>query len=197
MESYDNRAKSIEKIIKSGYVRHDEIQPALEKAGLDLIKPDEISDLVRKHKYRGGWLAEKRAGRGVKRIGDKIGTYVSVVLGAAVVAEMMAAAAFADSLIGEKIQGFGEHLLFWLGLKKVEISGPEMVTAMARVGAATPKIVKGMIIGAVIGYIAWKVVTRLIGYLLKRRKRRNDINRLLSRYGEIGQRDENITGKEA
>jgi hypothetical protein len=190
MESYDNRVKSVEKIIKSGYVRHDEIEPALKRAGLDLIKPDEISDLVRKHKYRGGWLAEGRVGRGVKRIGDKIGTYVSVVLGAAVVAEMMAAAAFADSLIGEKIQGFGEHLLFWLGLRKIEISGPEMVSAMARVGAATPRIVKGMIIGAVVGYVAWKVITRLIGYSLKRQKRRNDINRLLSRYSEMGQRDE-------
>ncbi len=192
MKSYDNRVKSIEKIIKSGYVRHDEIQPALKNAGLDLIKPDEISELVRKHKYRGGWLAEGRVGRGVKRVGDKIGTYVSVILGAAIVAEMMAAAAFADSLIGEKIQGFGEHLLFWLGLKKVEISGPEMVTAMARVGAATPRIVKGMVIGAVVGYVAWKVITRLIGYSLKRRKRRNDIGSLLGRYSEMGQRDENL-----
>ncbi len=192
MKSYDDRVKSIEKIIKSGYVRHDEIEPALEKAGLDLIKPDEISDLVRKHKYRGGWLAESRAGRGVKKIGDKIGTYVSVVLGAAIVAEMMAAAAFADSLIGEKIQGFGQHLLFWLGLKKVETSGPDMVAAMTKVIAATPRIVKGMIIGAVIGYVAWKVITRLIGYSLKRRKRRNDIDRLLSRYSEVGQRDENL-----
>ncbi len=192
MKSYDDRVKSIEKIIKSGYVRHDEIEPALEKAGLDLIKPDEISDLVRKHKYRGGWLAENRAGRGVKKIGDKIGTYVSVVLGAAIVAEMMAASAFADSLIGEKIQGFGEHLLFWLGLKEVETSGPDMIAAMTKVIAATPRIVKGMIIGAVIGYVAWKVITRLIGYSLKRRKRRNDIDRLLSRYSEVGQRDENL-----
>ena len=192
MKSYDNRVKSIEKIIRNGYVRHDEIEPALKNAGLDLIKPDEISELVRKHKYRGGWLAQGRAGRGVKKIGDKIGTYVSVVLGAAIVAEIMAAAAFADSLIGEKIQGFGEHLLFWLGMKKIEISGPEMVTAMARVGAATPRIVKGMIIGAIVGYIAWKVITRLIGYLLKRRKRRNDIDSLLGRYSEMGQRDENL-----
>ena len=54
------------------------------------------------------------------------------------------------------------------------------VRAMTSVGLATPQIVKGIVIGLVFGYLGWKVITRLVGYLLRRNRRRRDIGRLLN-----------------
>ena len=186
MASYEARVRSIEKIIGSGYVRHDQIRPALEKAGLSQIDPDEVSDLVKVHKYRGAWWARGKVIGGAKTAADKIGSYVSAVVGAGVVAEVMAAREFAGTLIGDKLQGFGDNLLYWLGLKSIEITGPEMMYAMGKVVAATPEIVKGMAIGAAVGYVLWKVITRAIGYSLRRSKRRKDIRKLLDSYGLTG-----------
>ena len=73
-------------------------------------------------------------------------------------------------------------MLFWIGVKKIEISGPDMAKAMAAVGFATPKIVKGIVIGIIIGYLGWKIITRLIGYLMRRNRRRKDIGKLLEHY---------------
>jgi hypothetical protein len=184
MANYDDRVKSIEKIIKSGYVRHDEIVPALQKSGLSQIEPDDVSDLVKIHKYRATKLKIAKSG---KSIVDKIGGYISAIVMAGVAAEIVAARKFADSLIGDKLQGFGENLKYWLGLKKIEISGPEMMVAMAKLVGATLDIVKGMIVGAAIGYVLWKVITRLIGYLLRRSRRRKDAGKLLERYGLTGE----------
>jgi hypothetical protein len=182
MVNQDNEIKNIEKIIKRGQVRHDKIAPALQDAGLEHIDPDDISELVRRHKYGSGGWTRGKAAKGLKSVLDKIGSYVSIILFAAIVAEIVAAQRFADSIIGEKLEGFGDHLLYWLGIKKIEVSGPEMLEAMAKVGMATPVIVRGMIIGAVFGYILWKIATKLISYLLRKRHRVKDIEKLLNKY---------------
>jgi len=182
MADHDARVGIIEKIIKKGEVRHDRIEPALKKAGLSQVDSDDVSELVQVHKYLRTRWARGRLGRGAKELADKIGSYASAILGAGVMAEAMAAREFAGSLIGEKLQGFGDNLLFWLGIKKIEISGPDMAKAMTAVGLATPKIVKGIIIGVILGYLGWKVITRVIGFLLRRKRRRRDIVRLLDRY---------------
>jgi hypothetical protein len=36
--------------------------------------------------------------------------------------------------------------------------------------------------GAVLGYLGWKVISRVIGYLLRSKRRRRDIVKLLDRY---------------
>jgi hypothetical protein len=182
MSNHDPRVKVIEKIIRGGEVRHDRIQPVLERAGLSQINSDDISELVKVYKYLRTRWTRGRLGRGARGIADKIGSYVSAVLGAGVVAEVMAAREFAGSLIGEKLQGFGDNFLFWLGIKKIEISGPDMAKAMAAVGLATPRIVKGIVMGLIFGYLSWKIITRVIGYLLRRKKRRRDIGKLLAQY---------------
>ena len=182
MADHDSRVEVIEKIIRSGEVRHDKIKPVLEKAGMSQINSDDVSELVQVHKYLRTRWSRGRLGRGVKNIADKIGSYASAVLGAGIVAEAMAAKEFAGSIIGDKLQGFGDNLLFWIGIKKIEISGPDMAKAMATVGIATPKIVKSIVIGIIIGYLSWKIITRVIGYLLRSNKRKKDIGKLLERY---------------
>ena len=182
MADYEDRVKSVEEIIRSGYIRHDEIAPALEKAGLTQIPPDDISDLVKKYKYNKSWWARGKIAGSIKGIVDKIGSYASAIIGAGVIAEIVAAREFADSLIGDKLQGFGDNLLYWLGLKTIPVTGPEMMKAMVNLIGATPEIVKGMAVGIAVGYIAWKVITRVIGYLLKRGKRKRDIKKLLDHY---------------
>jgi hypothetical protein len=191
MVDRDPRIETIEKIIKRGEVRHDRIKPALERAGLSQVNSDEVSELVKVHKYIRTRWARGKLGCGVKEFVDKLGSYVSAALGGGVIAEMVAAKEFAGSLLGEKLQGFGDNFLFWLGIKKVEISGPDMVKAMTAVGLATPSIVKGIVIGLVLGYLGWKIVTRIIGYLLRKKRRRRDIARLLDRY-PVAENKENI-----
>ena len=47
--------------------------------------------------------------------------------------------------------------------------------------------IKGMAIGLAIGYILWKIVTRLIGYFIRKSRRQKDIGKLLERYEAAGQ----------
>ncbi|MFC1713332.1 hypothetical protein ACFL6S_06685 [Candidatus Poribacteria bacterium] len=189
MADNDPRIKVIEKIIKSGEVRHDRIKPALDRAGLSQMDSDDVSELVQVHKYLKTRWARVRLMREVRDLADKIGSYISAIIGAGVIAETMAAREFAGSLMGEKLQGFGDNFLFWLGIKKIEISGPDMARAMTAVGLATPKIVKGIVIGLVLGYVGWKVITRVMGYLLRTKRRRRDIMNLLDRHPMVA--DEN------
>jgi hypothetical protein len=191
MADYDSRMEIIERIIKRGDVRHDKIKPVLEKAGMSQISSDDVSELVQVHKYLRTWWARGRLRQGAKNIADKIGSYVSAVLVAVIIAETMAAKEFANSIIGDKLQGFGDNLLFWIGIKKIEVSGPDMAKAMAAVGFATPTIVKGLVIGIIVGYLSWKIVTRLIGYTLERKRRRKDIGKLLERY-PVTENDKNV-----
>ena len=179
MPAHDPRIRTIEKIIRRGEVRHDRIEPALEKAGLSQVNSDDVSELVQIYKYLRTRWTRGRLGRGAKEVVDRIGSYASAILGAGVLAEAIAAKEFAGSLIGDKLQGFGDNLLFWFGIKKIEISGPDMAKAMASVGLATPRIVRGIVIGLLLGYLGWKAITRLVGYLLRRKRRRRDIGRLL------------------
>ena len=191
MADHDPRIKIIEKIIKSGEVRHDRIKPALDRAGLSQVDSDEVSELVRVHKYLKTRWASGKVMREVRNLADKIGSYASAIIAAGVMAEVIAAREFAGSLIGEKLQGFGNNFLFWLGMKKIEISGPDMARAMTAVGLATPRIVKGLVIGLVLGYVGWKVITRVIGYLLRKERRRRDIMKLLDRY-PMGAEENNV-----
>lgn len=177
MTDYEARVKNVEGIVKKGYIRHDEIDPALEKLGLAQISSDDISDLVKTHKYR----QTKNVIKGSKAVADKICSYISAILVGIIIAETMAAREFAGSLLAGKLEGFGENFLFWLGIKKIEISGPEMARAMAAVGAATPEIVKGIVIGVIAGYIGWKVASRVVAHLFRRQKRRKDIGILLKK----------------
>ncbi len=185
MAVQDPRMRAIEKIIKAGEVRHDKIDPALEKAGLSQVESDEVSELVQVHKYRRTRWTKGKLGRGARNLADKIGSYASAIIGSGVIAETMAAREFSGSLIGDKLQGFGDNFLFWLGMKKIEISGPDMARAMTTVALATPKIMKGIVIGAILGYLSWKVITRVIGYLLRSKRRRRDIMKLLDQYPVI------------
>ena len=123
MPEQDPRVRVIEKIIRRGEVRHDRIEPALAEAGLSQVNPDDISELIQLYKYLRTRWTRGRLGRGTKEIADRAGSYASAILGAGVVAEVMAAREFAGSLIGDKLQGFGDNLLFWLGIKKIEIRG--------------------------------------------------------------------------
>jgi hypothetical protein len=191
MAENDSRMEIIERIIKRGDVRHDKIKPVLEKAGMSQISSDDVSELVRVHKYLQTRWTRGRLGRGAKNIADKIGSYVSAVLVAVIIAETMAAKEFAGSIIGDKLQGFGDNLLFWIGIKRIEVSGPDMAKAMAAVGFATPTIVKGLVIGIIVGYLSWKIITRLIGYTLERKRRRKDIGKLLERY-PVTENDKNV-----
>lgn len=182
MKDYNEKVKSIERIIKRGYIRHDIINPALTEAGLSQIKPDDVSELVSIHKYKGGWWENNKLGSWIKGILDKIFSYTSAILGAAIVAEIVAARKFADSIIGDQLKGFGDHFLYWLGLKKIEVSGPDMMMAIMKMTSATLDIVKGMAIGMVLGYLLWKAITKLIGYEIRKNKRKRDVMRLLDRY---------------
>ncbi|MBD3181823.1 hypothetical protein GF312_06000 [Candidatus Poribacteria bacterium] len=180
MAKVDPNVKSIEKIIKKGYVRHDKIQPELEKANLTNVNPDNVSELVKKYKYGSSWWTRGKIGRGIKTIVDKIGSYLSAVIVAALAAEFIAAREFANSLVDEQLSGFGDNLLFWMGMKKIQLSVVDMAKAMEAVGRATPEIIRALIIGLIAGYVCWKVITRVIGSSMKRSKRRKDINQLLT-----------------
>jgi hypothetical protein len=185
MIELDPRIKVVEKIIKGGEVRHDRIRPVLDRGGLSQVDSDEVSELVRIHGYLKTRWARGKLGRRIREIVDKLGSYVSAIIAAGIIAEAMAAREFAGSLVGDRLQGFGDNFLFWLGLKHIEISGPDMARAMTSVGIATPSIVKGIVIGLVFGYLGWKVTTRLVSYLLRRQRRRRDIVELLDKYPTV------------
>ncbi len=120
MSEKNDKIKAIKRIIDRGYVRHDEIIPILKQIGMSHINPDEVSDLVRKYGY-GERGVGTRLVNNAKALGDKIGGYISAALGAGLLAEIMAAKAFAGSLLEDKLQGFGDHLMYWLGLSSYPV----------------------------------------------------------------------------
>lgn len=179
MATGNGKVQSVQKIVKRGEVKHAQIQPQLQQQGLGKLDPDAIAELTLKYVHNVNPGAAGKLIKQARRLGDKVGGYVAAIVGGAIVAETMATRELSGTLIDDKLQGFGDHLKYWLGMKSVEVSGPEMMDAMTKVVAATPEIVKGMLIGAVLGYVVWKAGTRFGGFLYKRKRLQRDIQQLL------------------
>ena len=182
IENQEKKIQIIKNIIKRGILQHQEILSQLYQADLAQIDSDEVIRLVLLYKYNIAIGIGNKILKAIWSFLNKIGAYISAILGAVVVAEIIAAKAFSGSLLEEKLQGIGAHFLYWLGIKKIQISGPEMITAMTKVITATPDILKGMALGLIAGFILWKIIMCIISLIYKKRKIQRDIYKLLSRY---------------
>ena len=96
-----------------------------------------------------------------KDIVDKTANAACVVAGAAVGAEYEAAKAFAGSILAGKLTNPGDHMAYWLGKKTVEVSGPDMLNALYQLTTSTPQIVMGMGLGAMVGWLGYKLARNL------------------------------------
>lgn len=183
-----NPVKKVRYAIDNGCITHREITEVL--AGIDsrldpktqLVLHDEISSLARQYtfRYRLGF-----AGRMIQAGKDvlwKALCLVAVVLGSAVGAEFKAAKAFAGTLLEGKLTGFGDHFLYWIGRKTISISGPEMMNATYQLVTATSSIVFGMAAGAVAGWIAFAVATKLAGWTWSNWRKNRAAEQLVSKY---------------
>lgn len=170
----------IKNMVIRGMVLHSEILPRLYKAGLNHINPDSIIKLSIRYKYSNRIGFGGKIVKNVWSIIDKILTIIITLISGILFAEFAAAKALSGSLIGNKLNGFGQHLLFWLNIKPIEkVTSYDMITAISKAFRATPEILKGMLLGFIIGYLLWKISIKLIRFIYKRKKLKFDINRLL------------------
>ena len=180
MAEQNKKVQIIKNMVIRGMVLHSEILPRLYKAELNQINPDDIIKLSIRYKYGNRIGFGGKIVKSVWSIFDKILTVLITLICGALFAEFAAAKALSGSLIGEKLNGFGEHLLFWLNIKPIEkITSYDMITAIGKAFRATPEILKGMLIGFIIGFLFWKLCVKLISFIYKRKKLQFDINRLL------------------
>ena len=153
MTNENEKTRALMNIIKRGSIRHGEILTSLYKAELNQVDADEVIILIVRYKYGVPMGTIGKILNGGKLIIDRIATYASAILGALVLAEIIAIKEFTGSLLEDKLKGIGDNLLFWIGIKKIQISGPEMGIATAKVAMAIPMILIGMALGLVIGYL--------------------------------------------
>jgi hypothetical protein len=157
----DNKYKILNYIIKKGMIKHSEIVPVLNKANLQQMDPDNIAELVKQCRFKiksgtGGFVQL------IKSLINRIFSIVFGLLSALIFGELAAVKAFADTIIAEELKGFGDQFLYWLGLRSISVTGPEMIMAMTKVVEATPKIVEGMIVGFIVGLIIYGILSLLL-----------------------------------
>jgi hypothetical protein len=182
MIEQNRKVQIIKNMVIRGMVLHSEILPRLYKAELSQVNPDDIVKISIKHKFGNRIGLGGKIVKSVWDFIDRILSVIIVVISGALFAEFAAAKALAGSLIGDQLNGFGDHLLFWLNLKNVEkITSYDMITAIGKTFRATPEIIKWMFIGFIVGFLLWKISTSLIRFIYKRKKLQIDINRLLKR----------------
>lgn len=175
--------------IDNGLVTNEEISQAL--GGLEgRLEPsrqnavhDEIARASRTYTFDGGRPGFfGRLYRAGKDVLDKGVNIASVVAGAAVGAEYQAAKAFAGTILAGKLSHPGDHLLYWLGQKTVEVSGPDMLNALYNMTASTPQIVLGMGAGALTGWLGYKIVRNGIKGIVSRWRKDRTVYTILQRY---------------
>jgi hypothetical protein len=182
MVDINKKVQIIKNMVIRGMILHSEILPRLYKAELNQINPDEIIKLSIKYKYGNRIGFGGKIVKSVWSIIDKVITFIITITCGILFAEYAAAKALSGSLIGDKLNGFGEHLLFWLNIKPIEkVTSYDMITAIGKAFRATPEIIKGLLIGLLVGFVFWKICAKLISFLYKRKKLKFDINRLLKR----------------
>ena len=180
MAEKNKKVQIVKNMVIRGMVLHSEILPRLYRAELNHINPDEITKLSIQYKYGNRIGFGGKIVKSVWSIIDKIITIIITLISGALFAEFAATKALAGSLIGDKLNGFGQHLLFWLNIKPIEqITSYDMITAIGKAFRATPEILKGMLIGFIIGFLLWRLSVKLISFIYKRKKLQFDINRLL------------------
>jgi len=162
-------ATRIRKAIDYGYVTNEEISKTIgtleDRLGSDTkIKlHDEVADASRYYTFDQSPNFIGRLYRASKDIADKVVTGTAMVGGAAVGAQYQAAKAFAGTILQGKLTGSWDHLLYWLGKKTIEVSGPDMMNAVYQMASATPQVVIGMGVGALAGYLGYKAAKYGIG----------------------------------
>jgi hypothetical protein len=182
MKIQEEQVKCIKNMIIRGFVAHSEIIPRLEHAGITRVNADQIANLV--VKYKAGFTSTF-AERILKFLGNAVSNIFAFIFSlccAGVLAELTIAKIFSDTIIKSQINGFGDNLLFWLGIKKLSLSAIDMLSAVMKIMSSTYEVVKAIIIGAIGGFIIWKILTGLIYFLYKRQQLSGDVKRLLKRY---------------
>lgn len=182
MAEPNKNVQIIKNMVIRGMVLHSEILPRLYKAELSQINPDDVVQMSIRYKFGNRIGLGGKIVKSVWGFFDKILSVIAALVFGALFAEFAAAKALAGSLIGDKLNSFGDHILFWLNVKSIEkITSYDMITAIGKAFRATPEIIKWMFIGFIVGFLLWKLCTKLISFIYKRKKLQIDINKLLRR----------------
>jgi hypothetical protein len=182
MKIQEEQIKCIKNIILRGFVAHSEIIPRLEHAGITRVNADQVANLV--VKYKAGFINSfvDRILRFLGSLVSNIFAFIFSICCAGVLAELTIAKIFSDTVIKSQINGFGDNLLFWLGIKKLSLSSIDMLSAVMKIMSSTYEVVKAIIIGLICGFIIWKILVWLIHFIYKRQQLSGDVKRLLRRY---------------
>ena len=176
------RLQTIKNMVIRGMILHTEIKPRLNEIECGIINPDEIVKLSLKYKYGNSKTLGNRITNKIGIISEKIIVILLSLFSGIISAEINAAKIYSKTIIGEKLNGFGDNLLFWLGKKSIEVTGIEMINAVAKAFQSTPIILKWFFIGAIAGFIIWKICKKLIIFIYKRNKLNHDVKRILRIY---------------
>ena len=178
------KLQTIKNMIIRGMILHTEIKPRLNEIGCGIINPDEIIKLSLKYKYGKTKSLKNKIANSTSILIDRLITILFSLITGIIFAEINAAKIFSETIIGEKLNGFGDNLLFWLGKKSIEVTGIEMINAMTKAFQSTPVILKWFLIGIIIGFIIWKIFSKLILFTYKRSRLNHDIKRILRIYSQ-------------
>lgn len=182
MVEQNKKVQIIKNMVIRGMVLHSEILPRLYKAELSQVNPDDIVQMSIKYKFGNKIGLGGKIVKSVWGFIDKILSVIITLIFGVLFAEFAAAKALAGSLIGDKLNSFGDHLLFWLNIKSIDkITSYDMITAIGKAFRATPEIIKWMFIGFIVGFFLWKLSSNLIRFIYKRKKLKFDINKLVKR----------------
>jgi hypothetical protein len=180
------KIQAVKNMILRGMVRHTDIRPRLSRAELTSVNPDDIAELSMNYKNRSDNI--------FSRFFNKIIFFINLILALAVSlgaglvnSEFTASKVFSDTILAKKLTSFGDNLLYWFGLKKIDLSGTEMLSAIGSIIKATPVIIKSFFYGFIAGLFAYLIVTFLIKFIYRRKRMSNEIKKLIGRSSASGQ----------
>lgn len=176
----NKKVQAIKNMVIRGMVLNSEILPRLYQADMNHINPDDIVKMSIKYKYG------NRVGCPKIIIILKFYFYLfcasifSFAFGM-ISMETELNKIFIGTLLENELPKFGDKILFWLGLKKVGITGFDMLNAAVKTYTSTFKVISSFLLGFFIGFIIFIFCTQFIKFIYKRKKIQIDINRLLRR----------------
>jgi len=184
MEDKKIKIKTIKNIVLRGMIRRSEIIPRLRAAQINENFADEVSEIVLE--YKSGYK-KSFSGYFFKKISKLVNFVLTIIFSlvtAVLSAEFTVSRIISGSLLKNKLKGFLDNFLFWIGKKTVDLSLTDMMQIVLDLFKGTYKILISLLIGFIIGFVLWKIAVGLIFFIIKRIKLNMRIKRLLSKYSE-------------
>lgn len=183
--SDNKKINVIKNLIIKGEVRHSEIISKLKSISVDESLSDKIAELSLEYKTgkEKGFIGI--INKKISQLLNFFSTIITATVFAIIFAEVKISKIVSNTLLENKLNGFLDHFLFWIGKKKIELTSGEIIQTTVELFNKTYQILLSAFIGFMVGFIIWKFLISIISYIIKLEKLNFKIQKILNSEKEI------------